>query len=130
MFVVIQFQTTSVLCSNFLTKKGPGVKNIGPVHFLVFRNKAISKKKGNYLREIHFLLYQNKVIYKKKVITLRMPPSWCYYEAIEQYLALGGHVLTLFRKVRFGRSVHTLLKPSLVTSHKENKNWEKYAKSL
>ena len=38
----------------------------------------------------HFLVFQNKVISKKKFITLGVPPSWCYYEEIEQYFAFGG----------------------------------------
>ena len=41
--------------------------------------------------------------------------SWCYYEKIEQFLVEGGgHFLMYFRRDRCGRTVCTLLKPSLM----------------
>ena len=64
-------------------------------HYLVFQGKAIYKK-GHCHKESHFLIYQNKVISKKKLI-LDMPPSWCYYKDIEQYLVWGCHFLKYFR---------------------------------
>ena len=42
-----------------------------------------------------FFVFQNKVI-SKKIIILGGPPSWCYYEEMEQYFALGGHFFDVF----------------------------------